>query len=115
VLAHAAPCIPHAGLNTAPECLTNGVPMVAIPVTNDQPGVAARILYTQTGEVIPLDQLTAESLRAAVIRVLSNSSYRKHAQALQTAIVTEHPLIHACEVIESNVLSQVTQPEAVNA
>jgi len=26
--------ITHAGMNTAMECLTNGVPMVAIPVAN---------------------------------------------------------------------------------
>ncbi|MFO5492781.1 MAG: glycosyltransferase, partial [Cuspidothrix sp.] len=32
--------ITHAGLNTTLECLTNGVPMVAIPIANDQPGVA---------------------------------------------------------------------------
>jgi UDP-N-acetylglucosamine:LPS N-acetylglucosamine transferase len=27
--------ITHAGMNTSMECLTNGVPMVAIPVAND--------------------------------------------------------------------------------
>jgi MGT family glycosyltransferase len=115
VLERAALCITHAGLNTALESLANGVPMVAIPVTNDQPGVAARIRYTQTGEVVPLDQLTAESLRAAVTKVLSNSSYRERAQTLQKAIAAERPLIHACEVIESDVLSQVAQPEGVEA
>jgi len=36
-------CITHAGLNTVLEALTQDVPQVAIPVTNDQPGVAARI------------------------------------------------------------------------
>ena len=41
LLRRAALCITHAGLNTALESLAAGVPMVAIPVTNDQPGVAA--------------------------------------------------------------------------
>jgi zeaxanthin glucosyltransferase len=36
-------CITHAGLNTVLESLAQGVPQVAIPVGNDQPGVAARI------------------------------------------------------------------------
>jgi len=39
LLKRAALCITHAGLNTALECLSNGLPMVAIPITNDQPGL----------------------------------------------------------------------------
>ena len=42
LLKHASLCIKHAGVNTVPESLTNGVPLVAFPVTNDQPGVVAR-------------------------------------------------------------------------
>jgi UDP:flavonoid glycosyltransferase YjiC (YdhE family) len=42
LLKRSALCITHAGLNIALESLAQGVPMVAIPVTNDQPGVAAR-------------------------------------------------------------------------
>ena len=53
LLERSALCITHAGLNTALECLTRGVPMVAVPITNDQPGVAARIAYTKTGTVVP--------------------------------------------------------------
>ncbi len=43
LLKQATLMVTHAGMNTTMECLKNGVPMVAIPVTNDQPGVAARI------------------------------------------------------------------------
>lgn len=38
--------ITHAGMNTTLESLSNGIPMVAIPIANDQPGVAARIAWT---------------------------------------------------------------------
>ena len=41
LLKRAALSITHAGLNTALEALAQGVPMVAIPVGFDQPGVAA--------------------------------------------------------------------------
>jgi MGT family glycosyltransferase len=44
LLEQAALCITHAGLNTVLESLACGVPMVAIPITNDQPGVAAHRL-----------------------------------------------------------------------
>ena len=47
-------CITHAGLNTVLESLAQGVPQVAIPVTFDQPGVAARIAHKQTGVVTSL-------------------------------------------------------------
>ena len=40
LLDRAAFIITHAGLNTALEALAHGLPMVAIPITNDQPGVA---------------------------------------------------------------------------
>ena len=45
-------CITHAGLNTALESLAQGVPMVAIPISYDQPGVATRIAYHGVGEFI---------------------------------------------------------------
>lgn len=107
VLERAALCITHGGLNTTLESLMNGVPMVAIPITNDQPAVAARIRYTQTGEVILLEDLTVDRLRDLVKKVLTESSYRDRSQALQRAILAERPLIHACEIIESKVLSEI--------
>ncbi len=48
--------ITHAGMNTTLECLTNGVPMVAIPIANDQPGIAARIAWAGAGEVVSLNK-----------------------------------------------------------
>jgi UDP:flavonoid glycosyltransferase YjiC (YdhE family) len=35
--------ITHAGMNTTLESLSNEVPMIAIPIANDQPEVAARV------------------------------------------------------------------------
>jgi UDP:flavonoid glycosyltransferase YjiC (YdhE family) len=43
LLKRSALCITRGGLNTTLEAMAQGVPLVAIPVTNDQPGVAARI------------------------------------------------------------------------
>jgi hypothetical protein len=44
------------------EALAQGVPQVAIPVTSDQPGVAARIAEKKTGLFVPLKELTASRL-----------------------------------------------------
>ena len=100
LLKRSALCITHAGLNTALEALTQGVPMVAIPVTNDQPGVAARIAYTKTGAVLPIQELTVPELRSLIDEVLSNREYRKNAQRLKQALATEDGLEKAANVLE---------------
>jgi zeaxanthin glucosyltransferase len=43
LLKRASVCITHAGLNPVLESLAQGVPQLAIPVTFEQPGIAARI------------------------------------------------------------------------
>src|SRR5258708_25453967 len=57
LLKKASVCITHPGCNTLLEALTQRVPQIAIPVTNDQPGVAARITAKQTGKTTSFDAL----------------------------------------------------------
>jgi MGT family glycosyltransferase len=95
-------CITHAGLNTALESLAHGVPQVAIPVTHDQPGVAARIADKQTGVVTSLDKLTAEHLSTLLDDVLSNPTYRANARKLQKAIAKANGLSVAADLIEES-------------
>src|ERR1051325_8212954 len=100
LLKRAALCITHAGLNTALECLSNGLPMVAIPITNDQPGVAARIEWTGTGEMVSVSQLSTARLRTEVQRVLGDQRYRDNAKKLQQAIRSRDAISMAAELIE---------------
>jgi zeaxanthin glucosyltransferase len=62
LLRRAALGITHAGLNTVLESLARGVPMVAIPIGYDQPGVAARIAHHGVGEFMEVEDLTVEGL-----------------------------------------------------
>ena len=48
-------CITHSGLNAVLESLAQDVPQVAIPVTFDQPGIAARIACHETAVVTSLE------------------------------------------------------------
>lgn len=100
LLRRAALTITHAGMNTVLESLSNGVPMVAIPITNDQPGVAARIAWTGTGEVISLKQLSVPKLRSAIRHVLVMESYKNNAVRLQGAICRAGGINRAIDVIE---------------
>ena len=78
--------ITHAGLNTTLQSLSNGVPMVAIPISYEQPGIAARIVWTGVGEAIPLKRLSVSRLRKAITKVLTEDSYKQNAMRLQEAI-----------------------------
>jgi zeaxanthin glucosyltransferase len=102
LLKQASICITHAGLNTVLESLAQGVPQVAIPVTYDQPGVAARITDKQTGVVTSLDELTSDHLATLLGEVLNNSMYRDNARKLQMAIADANGLSVAADLIEES-------------
>ena len=89
-------------MNTVLESLAQGVPQVAIPVTYDQPGVAARIAHKQTGVVTSLDKLSAHRLSTLLNEVLSNPSYRDNARKLQKAIIEANGLSVAADLVEES-------------
>jgi len=95
-------CITHAGLNTALESLAKGVPQVAIPVTFDQPGVAARVAHNQTGVVTSLNKLTTDHLSTLLNEVLNDSTYRDSARELQKAIAKANGLSVAADLVETS-------------
>jgi MGT family glycosyltransferase len=92
--------ITHAGMNTTLESLSNGVPMIAIPIANDQPGIAARIAWAGAGEMIPLRNLSVHQLRHKLERVLTEGSYKKNALRLQEAIGQAGGVSRAINIIE---------------
>jgi zeaxanthin glucosyltransferase len=97
----ASVCITHAGLNTVLESLAQGVPQVAVPITFDQPGIAARIAHRQTGVVNSLDKLTPDHLSDLLDEALINSTYRANARKLQRKIVEANGLSVAADEIEA--------------
>jgi MGT family glycosyltransferase len=92
--------ITHAGMNSTLECLAGGVPMVAIPITHDQPTIARRIEWTKTGRMIPLQELTVERLQDAVHDVLTNPVYRDRTTQLRQAIRDADGLNRAADIVE---------------
>jgi len=102
LLKQATLCITHAGLNTVLESLAQGVPQVAIPITYDQPGVAARIAYKKTGVVTSLDKLTTDHLAFLINEVLTDPVYRENSHKLQKAIAEANGLSVAAELITAS-------------
>lgn len=100
LLERASLVITHAGLNTALETLAAGVPMVALPVTNDQPGVAARIRRCGAGELLPFDRLNVPELRKLVESVLREPKYREAARRMRGEIQRANGLRQAADLVE---------------
>jgi zeaxanthin glucosyltransferase len=100
ILSRSSLCITHAGLNTALESLSNGVPMLALPITNDQPGVAARIANKKVGVVISPDQASPGNFVAAIKQVLGDSTFRDNARRMKEAIRSTNGLSMAAGILE---------------
>jgi zeaxanthin glucosyltransferase len=79
--------ITHGGLNTTLEAIRCGLPMVVIPMTDDQPGVAARISYCGGGLSIPIRKLSSSRLESAVREVLTQPRFRTAAKTLQEKVL----------------------------
>lgn len=106
LLRRAALCITHAGLNTTLEALAQGVPMVAIPIGYDQPGVAARVAHHGVGEFMEVEGLTVEGLSQLIQRVLKDSGYRNRSQYFRRVIAETNGLDLAADVIERALLTR---------
>jgi len=77
------------------------VPMLALPITNDQPGVAARIANKKMGVVIPPDQASPANFVAAIKRVLGDPTVRDNVQRMQAAIRSADGLSIAADILET--------------
>lgn len=100
LLERASLTITHAGLNTVLESLAQAVPMVALPIANDQPGVAARVGWSGSGAVVPLKRLSEPRLRQAIERVLREARYRDNALRLQRSIQQAGGVQRAADLVE---------------
>jgi zeaxanthin glucosyltransferase len=100
VLKRSSLCITHAGLNTVLESLASGVPMLALPITNDQPGVAARIAEKKVGVVLSPDHASPQNFVAAINQVLGDSTFPDNVQRMQEAIHRIDGLSIAAGILE---------------
>lgn len=94
----------HAGTNTVLESLFYGVPLVTIPITNDQPGVATRIVWSGVGKFISTSRLTSFRLRQAIEEVLIKPSYKENALRLKMAMDKAGGVRRAIDIIEDVIL-----------
>jgi MGT family glycosyltransferase len=98
IMDRAALVITHAGMNTTLGALSSGVPMIAIPITNEQPGTATRMVHTGAGEMLPVSRLTTSRLRQLITRVLGTETYRTQALRMREAIQQAGGVARAADI-----------------
>jgi UDP:flavonoid glycosyltransferase YjiC (YdhE family) len=88
-------------MNTTMEAAAAGVPLVGIPITYDQPAVAARIRHAGLGRTIPYRRLDVVGLRAAVREVLAEPGYRERAEAVAASCRRLGGVAAAADAVEA--------------
>jgi zeaxanthin glucosyltransferase len=104
VLDRADACITHGGMNTVLDALQRQVPLLAIPIAFDQPGIAARVVYHGVGRQRSRRWLTAAKVEEDLRALLGTSSYRDHAAALGSIIAERGGAERAAALIEAALL-----------
>ena len=80
VLEKADAFLTHCGMNSASEGLYFGVPLVMLPQTSEQGGVAARV--EQLGAGLRLKKTTPEAIRGTLETVMNDPSYRDNVRKI---------------------------------
>lgn len=108
LIKRASVVITHGGINTVLESLSEGVPLVCIPLGNDQPGIAARVKARGAGVVVRPRWANAKRLHTALRAVLENDSYRLAARRIQAAIAEIDGLDRAADIVEEALNIRIT-------
>ncbi|GAB2932490.1 glycosyltransferase [Micromonospora polyrhachis] len=101
VLAHASAFVTHAGMGGCTEALWFGVPTVAIPQAVDQFGNANLLVENGVGRQLSADEVTAETLRAAVDAVADDPQVRRRLADIQVEVHANGGLGHAADAVET--------------
>jgi MGT family glycosyltransferase len=86
VLQQASVFVTHGGMNSVMESLYFGVPVVVVPQMIEQEMTARRCAESGLGIALDPDNLTAETLRAAVEQVHRTPTFREHVKAMQQTV-----------------------------
>ena len=80
VLKKADVFVTHCGMNSVSESLYFEVPLVMLPQTQEQKGVASRVL--EFGAGIKLDKMDGQSVFNAVNKIINDSAYKHNAEKI---------------------------------
>ncbi len=87
VLERASLLVSQCGAGTMLGALCHGLPQVCLPLGADQPWNAAAVARAGAAVVVPPEDLSRESIRAAVDKILTDPSYAEAARRIQAEIL----------------------------
>jgi N-glycosyltransferase len=92
--------VTHAGINSVREALALGVPMVAVPISGDQPFNAERCVELGVAVQIKPSDRRPERVREALRSVLDAPAYRDASAGAQESVAVLAPVSRAVELLE---------------
>lgn len=90
----------HAGYNTVSEALSYGLPIITLPMVNDQSYVATKVKNSGAGIRLKYRRVTSEQIRESLFELLSNPSYRTCAQHVKESFTEAGGSLRAAHLIE---------------
>ncbi len=94
--------VSHCGINSVHEAVRAGTPIVGIPMFADQRDMAVRVADAGIGVWLDKRRFTADELRDAILRVLSDDTIRGALPAVQRALDAAGGVGRAADLIEDH-------------
>lgn len=108
LLPHVDVMVTNGGYGGVQTALGNGVPLVAAGQTEEKPEICQRIAWSGAGINLRARRPSEASLRAAVRRILTDSSYKHKAEAIQADFNSHDAPSEAAALLER--LAETKQP-----
>ncbi|MFE2014293.1 macrolide-inactivating glycosyltransferase [Streptomyces sp. NPDC059491] len=99
---HAADAfVTHAGAGGSREGLATATPMVAVPQANDQFGNAAMLESLGVARHLPMEEVTPDRLREAVLSLVDDPEVARRAREIQASMAREGGTGRAADLVEA--------------
>jgi MGT family glycosyltransferase len=106
LLKQCAAMVGHGGFGSVKEAIYMGVPMLLTPLSYDEPGNAARVVYHGLGLRLDREQVSPATLGSSIDKLLNDSSFSANAQRMSQKFIEMEQRSPACEIIEKMLAGQ---------
>jgi len=106
LLKRCAAMVGHGGFGSVKEAIFMGVPMLLVPLSYDEPGNAARVVYHGLGLRLDLEQVSTATLGSSIDRLLNDGSFLANARRMSRKFIEMEQRSPACEIIDKMLAGQ---------